>query len=58
MSDALQEIQFNTPGAIDQAELRLCFVKYLVHAYPDTNVEVDIREEYKHFRGVQEAIVE
>jgi hypothetical protein len=45
LSDAALEMSFN-PG---QAELRINFVKFLVHTYPDTNVKIDPHPIYKNW---------
>lgn len=43
LSDAALELSFNP----DQAELRINFVKFLVHTYPDTNVYINPHPIYK-----------
>jgi hypothetical protein len=45
LSDAALEMSFNP----DQAELRINFVKFLVHTYPDTNVRINPHPIYKQW---------
>lgn len=45
LSDAALEMSFNP----DQAELRINFVKFLVHTYTDTNVRINPQPIYKEW---------
>lgn len=47
LSDAMIEIQSN-PGL---AQKRLEFVKYLVHMFPNTDIEIDVTEVHNQFKA-------
>ena len=46
LSDSTTEV-FTNPT---QARERIQFVKYLVHMFPNTDVEIDITEVFKQFK--------
>lgn len=47
LNDAMIEVQH--PSTMEVGQERLCFVKYLVFMFPDTNVLVDINAAYRQF---------
>jgi division protein CdvB (Snf7/Vps24/ESCRT-III family) len=51
LSDAMIEAQcLQSQRLMEQAQLRLRFIKYLVHMFPDTDVEIDADEVYEQFK--------
>ena len=45
LSDASLEMSFNQ----ELAAIRIDFVKFLVHTYPDTNVRIDAKSVYENW---------
>ena len=45
LSDASLEMSFNR----ELAAIRIAFVKFLVHTYPDTNVRIDAQSVYENW---------
>jgi hypothetical protein len=51
LSDAIIEAQcLQSQRLMEQAQERLRFVKYLVHMFPDTDVQIDADEVYEQFK--------
>ncbi len=51
LSDALIEAQcLQSQRLMEQAQERLRFVKFLVHMFPDTDVQIDADEVYEQFK--------
>lgn len=50
LNDAMIEMGIQQDVYQEQAQKRLRFVKYLVHMFPETDVEIDIDEVYKQFQ--------
>jgi len=46
LNDAMIEIQYNP----ELAQSRLEFVQYLVHMFPNTDTEIDVKEVHKQFK--------
>lgn len=49
LSDALADLSFNLPALNDTTKRRLQFVKYLVHMFPDTDVEINVDAVYRQY---------
>ena len=49
LSDAMIEMGIQKEVYQQQAQERLRFIKYLVHMFPNTNVEIDVNEVYEQF---------
>lgn len=49
LSDAMIEMGIQKEVYQQQAQERLRFIKYLVHMFPNTNVEIDADEVYEQF---------
>jgi hypothetical protein len=51
LSDEIIEAQcLQSQRLMEQAQERLRFVKYLVHMFPDTDVQIDADEVYEQFK--------
>ena len=46
LNDAMIEIQYNP----ELAQSRLEFVQYLVHMFPNTDTEIDVKEAHNQFK--------
>jgi hypothetical protein len=46
LNDAMVEMDSNP----EMAQERLCFVKYLVHMFPDTDTKIDVDAVYNQFK--------
>jgi len=49
LSDAMIEMGIQKEVYQQQAQERLRFIKYLVHMFPNTDVEIDADEVYEQF---------
>jgi len=49
LSDALADLSFNLPALNGTTKRRLQFVKYLVHMFPDTDVEINVDAVYRQY---------
>jgi hypothetical protein len=50
LSSAMIDMDVQQEVYQEQAKERLRFVKYLVHMFPDTDIEVDIDAAYQQFK--------